>query len=1461
MKPWKLTISAFGPYADKTEIDFQRLGNQGLYLITGDTGAGKTTIFDAITFALYGEASGEVRETGMFRSKYAKEDVPTYVELTFLYQGKFYTVIRNPEYQRPKGRGTGFTTQKGEATLLYPDGRPPITKYKEVTRAVTELIGLEHRQFTQIAMIAQGDFQKLLLAGTAERSEIFRQIFHTGLYQTLQYQLKDAVRARWKEYDEIRRSINQYMSGVACDRDSVLWTELEELKKTEFEGKVARGLELLEVILAQGQDCLQELDRQIKVLEDNIQQEDQLLGKAGQSRRLRSELEKNQLCFNELRPKLEAAKADWEETQKAALECEKLAALIQSGTENLKRYEDLEKNRKIKKENADKIAEIQSLRAEKENQKSELEKQLQEDRICLESLHTAGEEKVRLEHRKDKLEKRQEELHTIQKTLTAWEREQEKLQASLQTKQQEAERLSQSMGQTNQQIELLQDRDAVLVNLTGKQKNLERQGMGLEQCRNQWNAVKKQMAEQESSVSKILAQEAELQKRQGEIRIRLEELKTAGEEEVECRHQAEEMERKTQHFATLVTETGKGESIVEQVSNEGTVLLKEAEKRETSHQQHQEEWELVKNAELRLAQLEQEKTTLEARKKRVQELADHVKHLAEQEQSLTEKQAAYQAVADHRNTLREDYNKLEQHFLDAQAGVLAGHLKDGAMCPVCGSVHHPVLAVLPAEVPAKEELDKKKEELSRAEAQATKLSADASHRKEQIENETEAIRQAGKELFEQIDGRQISELVGDELQKLKDREQAYAQEVKQNQQDKRRKEQLDLILQQEEERIRDIRKQIQEKEQRLAVVKSQLASTRGQLRQEILDMEFLDISVRQDMALGNDLGKDLGKEESGFGPNPGVLDGLMKKLALQLEQVQTSWQEVKKKKEQYEKGQLEEENLKEKRQETEAQKKKLQKELDSQSGIKQTLQNQLQSELQAVWELANEGEDSCLLPAKECPPDMQTAEMDEWTVAALKEALSWIRRQLDEIARQQIRTKEEIDRRERFRQEVKRMDHEYSQCLQKNQELQSALEVLKNKQTEGRQKLSDCLFAQDMPWSGQVQVAMDMTEGEQRNAAAEAEKSLTAALEQLQSELLKNKQKLEQKEHLKKQIPKQEERARDLEEEVRQSDLTSERLKSEEGRLEEQIHQLEQLLDGVSRNEAEAQIRGYQQKKQMLESARDEAAQTYQQYQTDMTTIQSAAATLESQLKETGEYQEAEIEERKQKWSGQKEETLHKRTEHYAADKKNREIYELVWGKQDTMAAVEQEYIWVKALSDTASGALSGKQKIELETYIQMTYFDRILRRANLRLLTMSSGQYELKRQEDGVNKKEKAGLELNVIDHYNGTERSVKTLSGGESFLSSLSLALGLSDEIQSCAGGIQMDAMFVDEGFGSLDEESLNQAMKALDSLTQGNRIVGIISHVSELKERIEKKIIVTKNRGRNGAYSSVVVEGNGL
>lgn len=160
MRPIKLTVSAFGPYAGKTVLDLDKLGENGLYLITGDTGAGKTTIFDAITYALYGEASGDNRDASMFRSKYAEATTPTEVELVFSYAGKTYTVKRNPEYDRPKSRGEGFTTQKAEVQLTYPDGRV-VAKQRDVDNAIRDIMGINRSQFLQIAMIAQGGFSQI----------------------------------------------------------------------------------------------------------------------------------------------------------------------------------------------------------------------------------------------------------------------------------------------------------------------------------------------------------------------------------------------------------------------------------------------------------------------------------------------------------------------------------------------------------------------------------------------------------------------------------------------------------------------------------------------------------------------------------------------------------------------------------------------------------------------------------------------------------------------------------------------------------------------------------------------------------------------------------------------------------------------------------------------------------------------------------------------------------------------------------------------------------------------------------------------------------------------------------------------------------------------------------------------------------------------------------------------------
>lgn len=192
---------------------------------------------------------------------------------------------------------------------------------------------------------------------------------------------------------------------------------------------------------------------------------------------------------------------------------------------------------------------------------------------------------------------------------------------------------------------------------------------------------------------------------------------------------------------------------------------------------------------------------------------------------------------------------------------------------------------------------------------------------------------------------------------------------------------------------------------------------------------------------------------------------------------------------------------------------------------------------------------------------------------------------------------------------------------------------------------------------------------------------------------------------------------------------------------------------------------------------------------------------------------------------------------------RNRQAQGQIAAARKALAAADSRYSWLSALARTANGRLEGREKIMLETYVQMACFERILRHANRRMKSMSRGQYELVRAAAADNKRSQTGLELNVRDYVNDTERPVASLSGGEAFLASLSLALGMSDEIQAQEGGVELDVLFVDEGFGSLDEELLRVAVSTLKSLGDHNRLVGVISHVAELRERIDRKIIVSK------------------
>ncbi len=331
MRPLNLTMSAFGPYAGRTTVDFSVLGTSGLYLITGDTGAGKTTIFDAITYALYGEASGESRESSMLRSKYAAPETPTFVELTFLNGGKTYTVRRNPEYTRPKTRGTGTTVQKADAELTMPDGRI-ITKARDVTAAMTDIVGVDREQFARIAMIAQGEFRKLLLAQTDERKAIFRQIFHTGQYQALQNRLKEEAAALDRQCGELEAGLRQAAGSIRCDAPETLPDALD----------TDALLAALDTLLHADEAALTQAQAEHAETETQREQVLSDLGKAEALEAARGKLAEAESAWTEAQAEMKAAQAALDTATASQPEIQSRRQGITRLEDALRRYEQLD---------------------------------------------------------------------------------------------------------------------------------------------------------------------------------------------------------------------------------------------------------------------------------------------------------------------------------------------------------------------------------------------------------------------------------------------------------------------------------------------------------------------------------------------------------------------------------------------------------------------------------------------------------------------------------------------------------------------------------------------------------------------------------------------------------------------------------------------------------------------------------------------------------------------------------------------------------------------------------------------------------------------------------------------------------------------------------------------------------------------------------------------------------------
>jgi exonuclease SbcC len=864
-----------------------KLSDRGLYLITGDTGAGKTTIFDAITFALYDGASGENREVTMLRSKYAAADTPTFVELIFSYGGKEYRVTRNPEYERPSKRGTGVTMQRADAELVYPDGRV-VTKTRDVTKAIQEIIGIDRSQFTQIAMIAQGDFLKLLLAPTEDRKKIFRQIFKTELYQTLQDKLKEESGRLGKEHEMLKNSIQQYIIDGDKNEQNILNNKHVEIEK-------------------------------------HLEQVNARLGKAEEIGKARASLASAKETLQNTEPQLKELSDQYQKEKGKQPETDALSDSITTGRNKLPQYDELENTRKA----------------------------------------LAGKEK---------------EQQKIESECSAWVTSLETETKQLETAKKELEEL--------------------------KEAGIEKE--------------------------KLLGHKKALQERQNDLGKLSKDLKTYNK-----------------------------------LSNELDVARKKY---------------------------------LDAMKKS--------------------------------ESCHTEYSVKNKAFLEEQAGILASTLEEGSKCPVCGSTEHPEPAVLSQNAPSEAELNAVKEAWEMAQSTAAELSAKAGELNGQAETKKVDIIQ------------RASVLIG---------------------------------------------------ESEFDVIESQIS----------VALADLDSSLKEN-------GEKIKAEEA----------------------------------------------------------------------------------------------------------------------------------------------------------KVKRA---------------SELNI---------------------------------------------------------------------------QIPEKEARIKELDAAINNANSANAALSQDIKNLKEILGKLSDTLEFESKAKAEEAIAGLEKKRSQLKQVLDKAQKAYTDCKSEIDALNGTIKALTAQLKDAEEIDVEAERKRQSELVGEKDTLSEKITQISSRLDRNGEALNNIRERGDRLSEVETKWIWVKALSNTANGNISGKEKIMLETYIQMTYFDRILARSNTRFMVMSGGQYELKRRIEADNNRSQSGLELDVIDHYNGTERSVKTLSGGESFKASLSLALGLSDEIQSSAGGIRLDTMFVDEGFGSLDEESLQQAMRALYGLTEGNRLVGIISHVSELKEKIDKQIVVKKEK-TGGSRAEIVCQ----
>ena len=428
MRPTRLIISAFGPYAERTVIDLDKRGKSGLYLISGDTGAGKTTIFDAITYALFGRASGDNRDDAkLFRCTNATPETKTEVDLTFEYAGKEYRIVRNPEYMRPKARGEGLTKEAPSVTFYYPEasGRQgpasrPVSKEKDVAAAVQGIIGIDRDQFTQIAMIAQGDFMKLLLSTTDERKKIFRKIFKTDKFGTLQDELKRRASEIEKQCGDSENAACTMVAQLQCGEESAQAQNLEQAKNLAAARQVAdwQGVcSTVESVIAEDEESQEKMKAELSGFEGRLAAMDKELGQAQNIERTRSALKKAAEDFEKILPTLAPLKEAKVAAEAKQPERDSLQERITTLRNSLPEYDKLELRRadvaKKEKDANGLVVELEKNRKAVEALKVTIETLEKE----LASLGDAGSKKQELIAQLDKLKTRQDDLLKVGKSV------------------------------------------------------------------------------------------------------------------------------------------------------------------------------------------------------------------------------------------------------------------------------------------------------------------------------------------------------------------------------------------------------------------------------------------------------------------------------------------------------------------------------------------------------------------------------------------------------------------------------------------------------------------------------------------------------------------------------------------------------------------------------------------------------------------------------------------------------------------------------------------------------------------------------------------------------------------------------------------------------------------------------------------------------------------------------------